>query len=29
MSYQDYIEYCYACECEGVKPLAWEEVKGE
>lgn len=29
MSYQDYIEYCYACECEGIKPLTWEEIKGE
>lgn len=28
MTYQDYIEYRYNCECEGVKPLTWEEMKG-
>lgn len=28
MKYQDYVEYTYICECEGVKPLTWEEVKG-
>jgi hypothetical protein len=26
MSQHDYIEYCYNCECEGVKPLKLNEI---